>query len=107
MFCPDKYVPETLLARKTFQSLGTSDFQGSQCALSMCQVRIFPLNEQTYSFSCCVTMRFAILKKLKNHMKTALQMPIVLVDILKPKLQLKKCDIPDSHVTTPRSVIRL
>ena len=52
-------------------------------------------------------MRFAILKNFKNHLKTALQMPIVLVDILKPKLQLKKCDIRDSHVTTPRSVIRL
>ena len=52
-------------------------------------------------------MRFASLKKFKKHMKTALQMPIVLVDILKPKLQLKKSDIPDSHVTAPRSVIRL
>ena len=42
---------KTCLHKKTLQSLGRNDYQGSHCA-SVCQVRNIPFEEQTHSFFC-------------------------------------------------------
>ena len=48
--CPNtKCLGEFCLHKKTFQSLGRSDYQCPQCA-SVCQVRNIPFEDQTNSF---------------------------------------------------------
>ena len=50
VYCPNtKYLGKLCLHKKTFQSLGRSDYQGSQCA-SVCRVRNIPFKGQTNSF---------------------------------------------------------
>ena len=48
--CPNtKCLGKICLHKKTFQSLGRSDYQCPQCG-SVCQVRNIPFEEQTNSF---------------------------------------------------------
>ena len=50
VYCPNtKCLDKLCLHKKTFQSLGRSDYQCPQCA-SVCQVRNIPFEEQTNSF---------------------------------------------------------
>ena len=50
VYCPNiKCSGKVCLHKKTFQSLGRSDFKCPQCA-SVCQVRNFPYESQTNSF---------------------------------------------------------
>ena len=50
VYCPNtKCLGKLCLHKKTFQSLGRSDYQCPQCA-SVCQVRNIPFEEQTNSF---------------------------------------------------------
>ena len=50
MYCPNKNCSSKLcLHKKTFQSLGRSDYQSPQCA-STCRVRNIPFEGQTNSF---------------------------------------------------------
>ena len=51
VYCPNtKYSGKVCLHKKTFQSLGRSDYQRPQCA-SVCQVLKIPFEDQTNSFS--------------------------------------------------------
>ena len=82
----DVYWPNTkcsgklCLQKKTFQSLGRSDYQCLHCA-SVCQVRNIPFEEQTKSFSCHLVKAFTILKKIQSQFKMLLEMSIVLASI--------------------------
>ena len=50
VYCPNtKCLGKFCLHKKTFQSLGRSDYQCPQCA-SVCQVRNIPFEDQTNSF---------------------------------------------------------
>ena len=50
VFCPNtKYLGKVCLHKKTFQSLGRSDYQCPQCG-SVCQVRNILFEDQTNSF---------------------------------------------------------
>ena len=50
VYCPKtKCLGKLCLHKKTFQSLGRSDYQCPQCA-SVCQVRNIPFEDQTNSF---------------------------------------------------------
>ena len=50
VYCPNtKCLRKLRLHKKTFQSLGRSDFQCPQCA-SVCQARNIPFEDQTNSF---------------------------------------------------------
>ena len=50
MYCSDtKCLGKFCLQKKTFQSLGRSDYQKPQCA-SLCQLRNIPFEDQTNSF---------------------------------------------------------
>ena len=50
VYCPNtKCLGKVYLHKKTFQSMGRSDYQCPQCA-SVCQVRNIPFEEQTNSF---------------------------------------------------------
>ena len=50
VYCPyTKCLGKLCLHKKTFQSLGRSDYQCLQCA-SVCQVRNIPFEDQTNSF---------------------------------------------------------
>ena len=65
------------LHKKTFQSLGRSDYQCPQCK-SVCQVRNIPFEDQTNSFSCRLFKGFTFLKRAQNQFKILLEICIVL-----------------------------
>ena len=50
------------LHKKTFQSLGRSDYQGPQCA-SVCQVRNIPFEDPTISFFLSLGQGFYIFEE--------------------------------------------
>ena len=64
VYCPKtKCLGKLCLHKKTFQSLGRSDYQCPQCA-SVCQVRNNPFEDQTVLFSCHLVQGFTFLKRL-------------------------------------------
>ena len=60
------------LHRKTFQSLGRSDYQCPQCA-SLCQVSNILFQEQTNSFFLSLGQGVYLLKRLQNQFKMLLE----------------------------------
>ena len=82
VYCPDtKCLGKLGLHKKTFQSLGRSDYQCPQCA-SVCQVRNIPFEEQTNSFSCRLVKEFTFLTRVQNQFQISLEMCIVPVSIV-------------------------
>ena len=81
-YCPNtKCLGKLCLHKKTFQSLGRSDYQCPQCG-SFCQVRNIPFEEQTNSFFCRLVQEFTFLRTIQNQFKMLLEMSIVLTSIV-------------------------
>ena len=72
---------EPCLHKKTFQSLGRSDYQCPQGAC-VCQVPNIPHDDQTVSYSCRLVKGFTFLKTGQNQLKMFLEMPIVVKSIV-------------------------
>ena len=81
VFCPNaRCLGKLCLHKKTFQSLGRSDYQCPQCA-SVCQVSNIPFKEQI-NFSCRLVKGFTFLKRDQNQFKMLLEMSIVPVSFV-------------------------
>ena len=90
----------TLLHKKTFQSLGRSDYQCSQCA-SVCQVRNIPFEDQTKSFFVSLVQGVYIFEENPKSIQN------VIGDVYYPGkycLNREKCEYFGGYVTTPRSI---
>ena len=82
VYCPKtKCLTKRCLHKKTFQSLGRSDYRYAQCG-SVCQVRNTPFEDQTNSFSCRLVQGFTFLKRIQNQFQMLLEMCIVLTNIV-------------------------
>ena len=80
--CPNtKCLGKLCQHKKTFQSLGRSEYQCPQCG-SVCQVRNITFEYQTNSFSCRLVREFTFLKRAQNQFKMLLEMSIVLASIV-------------------------
>ena len=80
--CPNtKCLGKLCLHKKTFQSLGTSDYQCPQCA-SVCQVRNIPFEDQTNSFFLSFGAGVTVLKREPNQFKMLSEMCFVLASIV-------------------------
>ena len=83
----DVYCPKTeclgklCLHKKTFQSLGRSDYQCPRCG-SVCQVRNIPFEDETIPFSCRLVQGFTFLRRIQNQFKMLLETCIVPVSIV-------------------------
>ena len=102
----DVYCPNTTcfgklcLHKKTFQSLGRSDYQCPQCG-SVCQVRNIPFEEQTYSFFLSLTQGVYIFEERAKSIQE------VIVDVFCPGkycFNREKCESIGCYLTTPRSI---
>ena len=102
----DVYCPETkcsgkfCLHKKTFQSLGRSDYQCPQCA-SVCQLRNIPFDDQTSSFFLSLGQGFYIFEKTPKPIQD------VIGDVYcagKYCSKREKCESLHCYVTTPRSI---
>ena len=82
VFCLNtKCLGKLCLHKKTFQSLGRSDYQCPQCG-SVCQVRDIPFEVQTNFFSCRLVKGFTFLKRAQKQFEMLLEMSIVLASIV-------------------------
>ena len=82
VYCPNtKCLPKLCLHKKTFRSLGRSDYQCPQCA-SVYQVRNIPFEDETNSFLCRLVQGFTFLKRVSKQFKMLLEMCIVLASIV-------------------------
>ena len=105
IFIGDVYSPNTKrlgklsLHKKTFQSLGRSDYQCPQCA-SVCQVRNIPFEDQTNSFSLWLGPGVNVFEKNPKSIQD------VIGDVYCPGeycLNREKCKSIGGYATTPRS----
>ena len=82
VYCPNtKCLGKLRMHKKSFQSLGRSDYQCPQCG-SVCQVGNSPFEEQTTPFSCRLVKGCTFLKRDQNQFKMLLEMCIVLASIV-------------------------
>ena len=101
VYCPNtKCLAKVCLHKKTFQSLGRSDYQCPQCA-SVCQVANIPFEEQTISFflSCGQAVYF--------FEESPKSIQDVIGDVYcsgKYCFNREKCESLGGYVTTPRSI---
>ena len=97
VYCPNtKCLGKLCLHKKTFQSLGRSDYQCPQCR-SVCQVPKIPFEEQVNSFFC----------RLVNFEEKPKSVQEVIGDVYCPGkycLNTEKCKSIGGYVTTPRSI---
>ena len=102
----DVYRPNTkclgklCLHKKTFHSLGRSDYQWPQCA-SVCQVRNIPFEDQTNSFFLSLGQGVYIFEENPKSIQD------VIGDVYCPGeycLNREKCKSIGGYVTTPRSI---
>ena len=88
------------LQKKTFQSLGGSDYYCPQCA-SVCQVRNIPFEDQTNSFFLSLGQRVYIFEETPKSFQD------VIGDVYCPGKYCsnrEKCESLDGYVTTPTSI---
>ena len=101
VYCPNtKCLGKLCLHKKTFQSLGRSDYQCPQCA-SVCQVRDIPFEDQTYSFFLSLGAGVYIFEASAKTIQD------VMGDVYCPGkycLNREKCKSIGGYVTTPRSI---
>ena len=101
VYCPNtKSLGKLCLHKKTFQSLGRSDYQCPQCG-SVCQVRKIPFEDQTNSFFLSFGAGVYI---FEENAKTTQD---VIGDVSCPRkycLNREKCESIGGYVTTPRSI---
>ena len=82
VYCPNtKCSGKFCLHKKTFQSLGRSDYQCPQCAF-VCQVHNKFLKIKQIPFSCRLIKGFTFLKRVQAQFKMLLEMSIVLASIV-------------------------
>ena len=100
VYCPNtKCSGRICLHKKTFQSLGRSDYQCLQCA-SVCQVRNIPFEDQTNSFFLSFGARVYIFEESAKTIQD------VFGDVYCPGrycLNTEKFESIGGYVTTPRS----
>ena len=101
VYCPNtKCSGKLCLHKKTFQSLGRSDYQCPQCA-SVCQGRNIPFEDQTNSFFLSLGQRVYIFEERSKSIQE------VIGDVYCPGefcLNREKCESIGGYVTTPRSI---
>ena len=101
LYCPNtKCLGKFCLHKKTFQSLGRSDYQCPQCA-SVCQVRNIPSDNQTNSFFLSFGPGVYIFEKNQKTIQD------VIGDVYCPReycLNKERSKSIGGYVTTPRSI---
>ena len=101
MFCPNtKCLGKLCLHKKTFQSLGRSDYQCPRCG-SVCQVRNTPFEDQTCSFFLSLRKGFYFLEESPKSIQD------VIGDVYCPNKYCsdrENCESLGGYVTTPRSI---
>ena len=101
VYCPNaKCLGKLCQHKKTFQSLGRSDYQCPQCG-SLCQVRNIPFEEQTNSFFLSLGQGVYIFEGRPKSLQE------VIGDVYCPGefcLNREKCETNGGYVTTPRSI---
>ena len=101
VYCPNtKCLGKLWLHKKTFQSLGRSDYQRSQCE-SVCQVRNIPSEDQTNSFF------LSLGQEVFNFAEIPKSFQDVYGDVYCPGKYCsnrEKCESVGGYVTTPRSI---
>ena len=101
VYCPNtKCLGKLCLHKKTFQSLGRSDYQCPQRA-SVSQVRNIPFEGQTTSFFLSLGSGVYIFEENAKSIQD------VIGDVYCPCeycLNREKCKSIDGYVTTPRSI---
>ena len=99
--CPNtKCSGRLCLHKKTFQSLGRSDYQCPQCG-SVCQVRNSPFDDQTNSIFLSLGQGVYIFDESPKSVQD------VIGDVYCPGKYCsnrKKCDYIGGYVTTPRHI---
>ena len=99
--CPNTKCSGTFcLHKKTFQSLGRSDYQCPQCG-SVCQVRNIRFEEQTNSFFFSLGQGVYVFEERPTSIQA------VVVDVYCPGkycFNREKCESIGGYVTTPRSI---
>ena len=101
VYCPNaKCLGKLCLQKKTFESLGRSDYQCPQCG-SVCQVRNIPFEDQTISFFLSLGQGVYIFEERAKSVQE------VIGDVYCPTkscLNREKCKSIGGYVTTPRSI---
>ena len=101
VYCPNtKCLGKFCLHKKTYQSLGRSDYQCPQCG-SVCQVRKNPFENQTNSFFLSLGQEVCIFEKSPKSVQD------VIGDVYCPGKFCsirEKCESLGGYVTTPRSI---
>ena len=101
VYCPNTKCSDRIcLHKKTFQSLGRSDYQCPQCG-SVCEVRNIPFEEQINSFFLSLGQGVYIFEERPKSIQE------VIADVYCPGefcLNREKCKSIDGYVTTPRSI---
>ena len=101
VYCPNtKCLGKLCLHKKTFQSLGRSDYQCPQCA-SVCQVRNIPSEDQTNSFLLSLGPWVYIFEENPKSIQDVFGDVICL---RKYCSYSEKCKSIGGYVTTPRSI---
>ena len=99
--CPNTKCSGRLsLHKKTFQSLGRSDYQCTQCG-SVCQVRNIPFEDQTNSFYLSLGQGVYIFEESPKSVQD------VIGDVYSPGKYCsnrEKCESIGGYVTNPRSI---
>ena len=101
LYCPKtKCLGKLCLHKKTFQSLGRSDYHGPQCA-SVCQMRTIPFQGQTKTFFLSLGQEVCIFEENPKSIQD------VIGDVHCPGeycFNREKCKSIGGYVTTPRSI---
>ena len=101
VYCPNtKCLGKLCLQKKTFQSLGRSDYQCLQCA-SVCPERNIPFEDQTNSIFLSFGPGVYIFEEIPKTIQD------VIGDVYWPGeycLNREKCKSIGGYVTTPRSI---
>ena len=101
VYCPNaNCLGKLCLHKKTFQSLGSSDYQCPQCG-SVCQVRNIPFEDQRNCFFLSLGQGVYIFEERPKSVQE------VIGDVYCPGmycLNREKCESIGGYVTTPRSI---
>ena len=101
MYCPNtKCSVKLCMHKKSFQSLGRSDYRCPQCA-SVCQVCKNPFEDQTNSFFLSLRQGVYVFEESPKSIQD------VIGDVYCADMYCsdrEKCESLDGYVTTPRSI---
>ena len=100
VYCPNTMCSGKLCHKKTFQSLGRSDYQCPQCE-SVCQARNIPFEDQTNSFFLSLGQGVYIFQESPKSVQD------VIGDVYCPGKywsNREKCKSLDGYITTPRPI---